>query len=62
MRGSYSFRTTKDDVNVSEVAKTFDPGAGGHPKAAGSPITSENVHIIKKVLDEKYSQKRVLKN
>lgn len=62
MRGSYSFRTTKDDVNVSEVAKTFDPGAGGHPKAAGSPITSENVHIIKKVLDEKYCQKRVLKN
>ena len=31
-----SYRTVKDDVNVSEIAKYF--GGGGHPKASGSSV------------------------
>ncbi|MGL4801958.1 MAG: DHH family phosphoesterase [Cetobacterium sp.] len=31
-----SYRTIKDDVNLSEVAATF--GGGGHPKASGSQV------------------------
>lgn len=31
-----SYRTTKDNVNLSEIAKHF--GGGGHPKASGSQM------------------------
>lgn len=34
-----SYRTVKDDVNVSELAKHF--GGGGHPKASGSSVPKE---------------------
>lgn len=33
-----SYRTIKEDVNLSEVAKHF--GGGGHPKASGSQISA----------------------
>jgi len=36
---SVSYRTVKDDVHLGEFAKLF--GGGGHPKAAGSPISVE---------------------
>lgn len=39
---SISFRTAKD-IDLSEVAKMF--GGGGHPKAAGAPITPEQREI-----------------
>ena len=34
-----SYRTVKDNVNVSEIAKYF--GGGGHPKASGSRVPKE---------------------
>ena len=34
-----SYRTVKDNVNVSEIAKYF--GGGGHPKASGSSVPKE---------------------
>ena len=36
---SISYRTKKDNVDVSEIAKFFN--GGGHIKAAGSPITDD---------------------
>ena len=33
---SVSYRTIKDNVDVSEFAKIFD--GGGHKKSSGSPI------------------------
>lgn len=43
---SISFRTAKDDVNVSEIAKVF--GGGGHVKASGCGIDSK---LSKKYID-----------
>lgn len=43
---SVSFRTVKDDVNVSEIAKVF--GGGGHVKASGCGIDSK---LSKKYID-----------
>lgn len=43
-----SFRTTRDDVNVSEIAKRF--GGGGHQKAAGFKVPGrllETEHGVK---------------
>ena len=37
-----SFRTAKDDVDVSEIAKTY--GGGGHPKASGAQFSEEDIH------------------
>ncbi|MBQ3420485.1 MAG: hypothetical protein IJH34_02205 [Romboutsia sp.] len=34
-----SYRTAKDNVNVSEIAKQF--GVGGHPKASGSSMPND---------------------
>lgn len=36
---SVSYRTVKDNVHLGEFTKQF--GGGGHPKAAGSPISDE---------------------
>lgn len=36
-------RTAKDDINLAEFAKQF--GGGGHPKAAGFPITAASFEI-----------------
>lgn len=37
-----SFRTAKDEVNVSEIAKTY--GGGGHPKSSGAQFSEEDIH------------------
>jgi oligoribonuclease NrnB/cAMP/cGMP phosphodiesterase (DHH superfamily) len=37
---SISYRTIKEDIDLGQVAKRY--GGGGHPKAAGSPITEED--------------------
>ena len=34
-----SFRTIKDEIDVSEIAKLF--GGGGHPKASGASLNKE---------------------
>lgn len=39
MSGTISYRGVRDDIDLGEVAKQF--GGGGHPKASGSPIPSE---------------------
>lgn len=49
--GFVSYRTVKDNVNVSEIAKTF--GGGGHPKAAGSQFSDEiKTALIRTVFPE----------
>lgn len=37
-----SYRTTKDNINLSEIAKHF--GGGGHPKASGSQMDERCVY------------------
>ena len=45
-----SFRTRKDDVNLTKLAKVFN--GGGHPKAAGCPIPNElKYNFIDELLD-----------
>ncbi|MDK2600548.1 DHHA1 domain-containing protein [Bacillus stercoris] len=44
--GKISFRTSKDDIDVSKIAKIF--GGGGHPKASGAQINPE---LIKTFID-----------
>ncbi|HRH23162.1 MAG TPA: bifunctional oligoribonuclease/PAP phosphatase NrnA [Candidatus Magasanikbacteria bacterium] len=43
-----SMRTTKDDVDVSQIAKAF--GGGGHKKAAGFTIESPIKSVYEKIL------------
>ena len=46
---SISFRTVKDNVDVSEIAKSLN--GGGHKKAAGAPILEEiKDRLIKELL------------
>ena len=40
-----SFRTTRNDVNLSKIAKRF--GGGGHPQSAGAPLTDELKELLK---------------
>jgi oligoribonuclease NrnB/cAMP/cGMP phosphodiesterase (DHH superfamily) len=42
-----SFRTNHDDVDVSELAKSF--GGGGHRNIAGATLDKENFMRILKV-------------
>lgn len=42
-----SYRTVKEDVNLSEVAKCF--GGGGHPKASGSQV---NAYCLDKFIED----------
>ena len=42
--GSVELRTVKDDINLSEIAKSH--GGGGHRKAAGFPLTVESMDDI----------------
>lgn len=37
-----SYRTVKEDINLTEIAKHF--GGGGHPKASGSQINKEHIN------------------
>lgn len=43
-----SFRTKKDDIDVSEIAKMFN--GGGHPKASGADIPEDKLHDMYKIL------------
>ena len=45
-----SFRTTRDDVDVSAWAKAM--GGGGHKKAAGFTVPGTINEALKKVLEE----------
>lgn len=47
-----SFRTTKDNVDVSAMAKKF--GGGGHKKAAGFTTNGTINEVLKKILDIEY--------
>lgn len=50
-----SYRTVKDDVNLSEVAKVF--GGGGHPKASGSQIDNDTIkNFVNELFDPKVKQ------
>ena len=40
---SISYRTTKEDIDLSEIAKHF--GGGGHPKAAGAELANNRYMI-----------------
>lgn len=46
LRGQFSFRTVRDDVNVGEIAKSLTSGGGGHIKAAGMPINNDTLFIL----------------
>lgn len=61
MRGQYSFRTVKDDVNVSQIAASLDPNGGGHPKASGAQINANNYYIITRALEEKFKNSKLVK-
>lgn len=37
-----SYRTIKNDINLTEIAKHF--GGGGHPKASGSQINNKHIN------------------
>lgn len=43
-----SFRTVKDNINLGEVAKHW--GGGGHPMAAGAPISKEKMEKIMDII------------
>lgn len=45
---SISYRTTKDDIDLSEIAKHF--GGGGHPKAAGSRVSEQQIDDFMNIL------------
>lgn len=46
-----SYRTVKDDVDLSQIAKHF--GGGGHPKASGSQIRNDVIYdYIKKLFNK----------
>lgn len=46
-----SFRTVRDDINLGEeVCKPL--GGGGHPKAAGAPLSEENISRIVNLFNE----------
>lgn len=48
MQGGISFRTDKENVDLSELASHY--GGGGHQKAAGAPVSKENQEIFLKQL------------
>ena len=47
-----SFRTTRDDVDVSLLAKKL--GGGGHKKAAGFTVAGTIEEVLKKILTRMY--------
>lgn len=51
-RMSCSLRTTRDDIDLGEICKTFHHDGGGHKKAAGFIIDSESIPKIKRYIDE----------
>lgn len=52
MQQGISFRASKDNVNVSEIAKVY--GGGGHVKASGAPMdNSLKREVLKLILNNK---------
>lgn len=49
--GAYSFRSIRDDIDIGKDFALL-VGGGGHPKAAGAPITSEVKEILANTLLE----------
>lgn len=47
-KGTISYRSIKDDVNVRIVAENF--GGKGHDKSSSSPISEDNKDKIIKIL------------
>lgn len=45
---SISYRTTKDDIDLSKIAKHF--GGGGHPKASGSRVSERQIDDFMNIL------------
>lgn len=60
LRGQYSLRTVKDDVDVSVIASKISRDGGGHPKASGATITKENTNIILDAISEQYDLEKDL--
>ena len=47
---TFSFRTVRDDINLGEdICKPL--GGGGHPKAAGAPMSEEDINTIIAIFD-----------
>ena len=47
---TFSFRTVRDDINLGEdICKPI--GGGGHPKAAGAPMSEEDIKTIIAIFD-----------
>ncbi len=49
-RMQYSFRTVKDNINVGEIAKSFDITGGGNAKSAGLPINENTTWILQEAI------------
>lgn len=49
-RNSFSFRTVNDNIDLSLIAKMYEKNGGGHKKAAGMSITSENIWLVEKII------------
>lgn len=46
--GAYSFRTVRDDIDLSKIAGSI--GGGGHPKAAGAGVKPDQMNQIIQIL------------
>lgn len=49
-RMQYSFRTVKDNINVGEIAKSFDITGGGNAKSAGLSINENTIWILQEAI------------
>ena len=47
-----SYRTNKNNIDLGEFAKIY--GGGGHPQAAGSPVSDE---VKNKIIDMLFEKK-----
>ncbi len=51
-RMSCSLRTTKDDIDLSKIAKKFHKNGGGHPKASGFTLDQSSLKLLKPIINE----------
>lgn len=52
-----SMRTIRDDINLSEFAKSI--GGGGHPKAAGAPLKVEQAERLLELYHASFNEERL---
>ena len=50
-RMSCSLRTTRDDIDLGQIASCFHHNGGGHLKSAGFVIDKESMTKLKKYID-----------